>query len=145
MQVQRSIEIMAPPEKIWPLLAEPQKILEWYFPLQKFEYTGDQKNSVGAPFYFEEKLPTGTMKLNCEVTEWVDNERFAFRMISGNMMKSYEEKWTVEATPSGGRFTFAEQGEIPGIFGTLFGRIAERGSAGTIDKMLKKLKSLAET
>jgi len=101
MQVQRSIEIMAPPDKIWPLLTEPQKILEWYYPLQKFEYTGDQSHKVGAPFYFEEKLPTGTMKLNCEVTEWVDNECFAFKMTSGNMMKSYGEKWTVESTPSG--------------------------------------------
>lgn len=145
MQVQRSIEIMAPPEKIWPFLTEPPKILEWYIPLQKFEYTSDQGRKVGTPFYFEEKVPTGTMKLNCEVTEWVDNESFAFKMTSGNMMKSYEEKWSVEATPSGSRFTFAEQGEIPGIFGKLFGPIAERGSAGTIEKMLTKLKSLAES
>jgi uncharacterized protein YndB with AHSA1/START domain len=144
MKVQRSIEIGAPPERIWPFLAEPQRILEWYIPLQKFEYTGDQSRKVGAPFYFEEKLPTGTMKLNCEVTEWVENESFAFKMISGNMMKSYGERWSVETTPSGGRFTFAEQGELPGIFGRLIGSIAERSSGGTIEKMLAKLKSLVE-
>ncbi len=145
MQVQRSVEIVAPPEKIWPFLAEPQRILEWYIPLQKFEYTGDQSHKVGAPFYFEEKVPTGTMKLNCEVTECVENESFAFKMTSGNMMKSYGERWSLEAMPLGSRFTFTEQGELPGIFGRLIGPIAERGSAGTIEKMLAKLKSLAET
>jgi len=144
MKVQRSIEIMAPPEKIWPFLVEPIKTLEWYIPLQKFEYTSDQSRKVGAPFYFEEKLPTGTMKLNCEVTEWVENESFAFKMTSGSMMKSYEERWSVEATQSGGRFTFAEQGELPGIFGRFIGAIAERSSGGTIEKMLAKLKSLVE-
>ncbi len=29
MKVQRSIEIAAPPEKIWPFLVEPEKILKW--------------------------------------------------------------------------------------------------------------------
>ena len=144
MKVQRSIEIGAPPERIWPFLAEPQKILEWYIPLQKFEYTGKQSREAGAQFYFEEKVPTGTMKLNCEVTEWVENASFAFKMNSGNMMKSYGERWSVEATPSGSRFTFAEHGELPGIFGRLMGPIAERGSGGTVEKMLTKLKSLAE-
>ena len=144
MKVERSIEIAVPPEKIWSFLAEPEKILEWYIPLQKFEYTSERSCEVGAPLYFEEKVATGVMKLNCEVTECVENERFAFKMTSDNMMKSYEERWSVEATPSGGRFTFAEQGELPGIFGRLIGPIAERSSGGTIEKMLAKLKSLAE-
>ena len=145
MRVQRSIEIAAPPEKIWPFLAEPEKILKWYVPLQKFEYTGEQRGSVGAPFYFEEKAAGRLMKLNCVVTEWVENERFAFSMTSGNMLKSYEERWTMEATPSGSRFTFMEQGELPyGIIGRLMGPLAQRGSAATVEQMLAKLKSLAE-
>ena len=66
-------------------------------------------------------------------------------MTSGNMMKSYQERWTVEATAIGSRFTFMEKGELGlGIIGKIIGPLAERSSAATIDKMLVKLKSLVE-
>ena len=145
MEVTRSIDIAMPPQKIWPFMSESTKILEWYIPLQKFEYTSEQHSDVDAPFYFEEKTTGGLIKLDCVVTEWKENEHFAFKMISGNMMKSYEERWTVEVTPLGSHFTFMEQGELGlGIIGKIIGPLAARGSAATIDKMLVKLKSLAE-
>ena len=64
MRVQRSIEIEAPPEKVWPFLINPEKVMQWYFPLRKFEYTGEKRNEVGAPFYYEEKTSGGVIKLN---------------------------------------------------------------------------------
>jgi len=144
MRVQRSIEIAAPPERIWPFMAEPERVLEWYIPLQRFEYTGEQRG-VGAPVYYEEKAGGMLIKLDCVVTEWVENERFAFEMTSGNMLKSYQERWTVESAPSGSRFTFMEQGELSlGIIGRIIGPLAGRSSAATMGKMLVKLKSLAE-
>ena len=145
MKVKRSIDIAAPPRKVWPYLSEPEKILEWYIPLQKFEYTGKQRNKVGAPFYFEEKVTGGLMKLDCVVTEWKNNEKFAFKMTSGNMMKSYEERWILKAIPQGSQFTFMELGEISlFIIGKLIEPLAQRSSAVTIEKMLAKLKSLVE-
>ncbi len=145
MQVQRSIDIAAPPQKVWPFLSEPDKILEWYIPLRKFEYTSEQRNKVGAPFYYEEKVPVGLVKLNCVITEYEENKSFAFKMNSGNMMKSYEERWTVEATPSGSRFTFMEKGELGlGILEKFIELFAKRSSAATVEKVLDKLKSLAE-
>ena len=144
MKVQKSIEIAAPPDKIWPFMTEPEKIMEWYFPLQKFEYKAGKKPEVGSPLYFEEKVTTGIVKLDCEVTECSKNESFAFKMTSGNMMNSYEERWLLESIPSGSRFTFAGQGEIPGFFGRLIGPVVQLMSGATIDKMLVKLKNLAE-
>jgi uncharacterized protein YndB with AHSA1/START domain len=145
MRVQRTIEIEGSPEEVWAFLSEPEKILEWYLPLQRFEYTSDQNSGVGAPFRFEEQVALGTMKLDCVVTEWVENEVFAFRMTSGNMMKDLSERWTVEATPSGSRFTFTLKGELSfGILSRLIRPMAERGSGATVEKMLSRLKSLAE-
>lgn len=145
MKVQRSINIAAPPEKVWPFVAEPEAILEWYMPLQKFEYTSDQRNEVGAPIHFEEKVGGRVLNLDCVVTEWAENEAFAFKMTAGNMMKSYQERWSLESTSSGSRFTFLEQGEMPyGVFGKILDPLAERSSASTVEKMLQKLKSLAE-
>jgi len=145
MKVQKSIEIAAPPDKIWPFLIEPEKILKWCITFLKFEYTGEQRSGVGTPFYLEEKAGGPLMKLNFRITEWVENERVAFSMISGNFVKGYEQSWTVEATPSGSRFSFMEEVKLPyGIIGKIMGLFGQRGSEATVGKMLPKLKSLAE-
>ena len=145
MRVQRSIEIAALPERIWPFLVEPEKILKWCITLQKFEYTSEQRRGVGTTIYFEEKAGGPLMKLNFTVTEWVDNERLAFNMTSGNFAKGYEQRWTLEATPSGSRFTFMEDFKLPyGIIGKILGLFARFGSQANVEKMLAKLKSLAE-
>ena len=143
MEVQESIVIQAPPTRVWELLSDPHNVLRWYEPVQAFEYTGDRRSTVGAPFRFEEKVAGRVMKLECVVTEWRDNERFAFEMRSGNMMKSYGETWTVEAVPSGCRFTFAERGEFPALNAVL-GPLAGMMSRTTVRKMLARLKTLAE-
>ncbi len=144
MKGQRSIEIAAPPEKVWPFLAEPEKVLQWYFLLRKFEYTGEQRG-VGAPLYYEERASGQTIKLNCVVTEWAKNEKLAFKMNSGTMMKSYEERWTVEATPSGSRFTLIYKGELSyGILGKLMGAMGQRSSDAHVKEILDRLKSLVE-
>jgi len=145
MRVQRSIEIVASPEKIWPFLVEPEKILQWCITFQKFEYTGKQRSGVGTPLYVEEKAGGPLMKLNFAVTDWADNERLAFHMTSGTFVKSYDQSWTVESLPPGSRFTFREQVEMPfGIIGKLLGLIGQRNSEAHVGEMLAKLKSLAE-
>ncbi len=146
MRVERSIEIAAPPEKIWPYLVEPEKILKWCITFKKFEYTSEQRSGVGTPFYIEEKAgPIPLMKLNFKVTEWVENERLAFSLTSGTGVKGYEQKWIEEATPTGSRFTFMEDVELPfGIIGKLMGLVGRRSSEAHVREMLVKLKSLAE-
>ena len=145
MKVQKSIEIAAPPHKIWPFLIEPEKIQKWCITFLKFEYTGEQRSGVGTTFYLEEKAGGPLMKLNFRITEWVENRRVAFSMISGNFVKGYEQSWTVEATPSGSRFTFMEEIKFPyGIIGKIMGLFAKRGSEATVGKMLPKLKGFAE-
>jgi uncharacterized protein YndB with AHSA1/START domain len=146
LKVQKSIEIAAPPAKIWPFMVEPEKILQWIITFQKFEYTAEKCSGVGTPFYVEEKAGGPLMKINFVVTEWVENERLAARMISGNMVKSYELRFTLESTPSGSRFTFLETTELPfGIIGKLIGAIGKRTAESHLKQCLAKLKSLVET
>jgi uncharacterized protein YndB with AHSA1/START domain len=145
MKVHKSIEIAEPPEKIWSFLVEPDKIMQWCITFKKFEYTGEQHSGVGATFYLEEKAGGPLMKLNFKITEWIKNERVAFSMISGNFVKGYDQSWTIEATPSGSIFTFAEEVTLPyGVIGKMMGLVGQRGSEATVEKMLPKLKSLAE-
>jgi len=60
-------------------------------------------------------------------------------------VKSYRQTWRIQPAPGGSQFTFSEEVELPnGFLGKLPGFIMEPISAGTVDKMLIKLKSLAE-
>jgi uncharacterized protein YndB with AHSA1/START domain len=145
MQVQKSVEIAAPPEKVWAFLVEPEKVLEWYFPWERFEYTGDQQGGLGASLYFEERMGISAVGLTCVITEWVERQRIAFEMTQGPLLKRYAERWALEATPRGSRFTLALEAEfLWGIVDTLIGPFAERSSAGNVEKMLARLKGLAE-
>ncbi len=145
MRVQRSIEIAAPPEKIWPFLVEPDKILKWFYLLQEFEYTSEQRSSVGTTFYYEEKSAGRLMKLHYRITEWVENKRLAFIMTSGPLKKN-DQIWSIEATPSGSRFALIEDIEMPwGIIGKIMEALFVGSIVGKhLDEMLGNLKGLAE-
>ena len=145
MEVRESVEIAAPPEKIWPLLVEPENILKWCITFRKFEYRGEQRAGPGTCFYVEEKAVGPLMKLNFEATEWKENEALAFRMTSGTGVKSYQQRWAIEPAPSGSRFSFTEQVGMPfGIVGRLLGTVAQGSSERHVKEMLGKLKSMAE-
>lgn len=145
MKIQKAIEINAPPKKIWPYFVEPEKVLQWYSTFRKFEYTSNQHNGVGTPVYIEEQAVGPLMKMHFEATEWEENKKLALRMVSGSGVKSYNQVWSLENIPSGSRFTFMEEIELPmGIIGKLIGLIAQKMSETTVNKIQLKLKALVE-
>jgi len=144
MRIQRSIEIAAPPDKIWPFLVEPDKIMQWFTLLKKFEYTGEQRSGVGTPFYYEEKSGPMLVKLNYKVTEWVENDKLAFVMTSGLPRKD-DQVWSIEATPSGSRFNFTEDYEMPwGILGRMIVALIGGMIVKGVQELLVNLKRVVE-
>ena len=146
MKVERSIEMLAPPEAIWPLLTDPERILKWFNLLRRFEYTGDRREGVGTTFYYEEKSGGRLMKLNYVVTEWSQNQKLAFRVTSGSLKKD-DQVWSIEAILSGSRFTMFEDLEMPlGIVGKIVGLLFGGMMIGrSMEKILANLKRMAET
>jgi uncharacterized protein YndB with AHSA1/START domain len=145
MKVQRSIEVGAPPEKVWPFLVEADKILKWFNLLRKFEYTSEKRGGAGTTFYYEEKSAGQLMKVNYVVTEWVENKKLAFKVTSGSLKKD-DQVWSIEATPTGSRFTMFEDLEMPmGIIGKIIGALFGEMMIGkSMEKILGNLKRLAE-
>ena len=145
MRIQKTIEIEAAPEKVWPFFVEPEKVLQWYITFKPFEYTGSQREGVGTPLYIEEQAAGLTMKMHFEVTDWKENEKLCLRMVSGSGAKSYQQMWSLEPTPAGSCFTFAEEIVFPlGIVGRLIGFFGQRVSSATVEKIQAGLKSLVE-
>jgi uncharacterized protein YndB with AHSA1/START domain len=146
MDVQQSIEITAPPERVWPLLVEPDNVLKWYGTLTTFRYADGGPPGPGARVYAEEKGGPGMlMKLNFGVSEWVENRAVGLHMVSGTGVKAYDQRWVLEPSTEGSRFTFSEHVELPyGAVGRLIDGMVKRTSENHLKEMLAKLKELAE-
>jgi hypothetical protein len=145
MKISSSIEIAAPKQHIWPFLIEPLKIRQWAVCASVFERTGDAPDGIGATFYFEERAVGRTMKLHFVITEWVVNERMAYKMVKGNLVKGYEQRYTLESTPSGCRCTCYENVSLPyGILGQFALLFRHRYSIGLLNGQMGKLKGLVE-
>jgi len=145
MKLRRSIVIEATGEKIWPFLVDPEKIIKWCTPINVIRLTSQGRSGLGTTFYFEEKAVGRMMKLHFVVTEWILNRSVAFKMTSGNVVRSYEQRYTIEAIPFGSRCTCFEEVTLPyGIFGK-FAELSRRfTSNGLLDRMLLNLKNVVE-
>ena len=145
MEINRSIEIEAPPEKIWPFLIEPEKIAKWCFTLRSFEYTSQITNGIDASFTYREQGRFRSVKLNCTITEWIENKKITFEMTGGKGFKGYKETWMIEPCTNGSKFSFIQQSHLPfGILGKIIEPVSRRRAEITVDKMLAKLKRLVE-
>jgi uncharacterized protein YndB with AHSA1/START domain len=145
MKIERTIEIDAPPGRIWPFFVDPEKVLQWSITFRKFQFTGEQRRGAGTPLFIEEKAGGPLMKMNFEITEWMENERLRLKMISGAPLKLYEQLWTLTPTDSGTEFTFYEEIVFPlGVVGKLIGWAGQGSSHKFVTEMQSKLKSLVE-
>jgi uncharacterized protein YndB with AHSA1/START domain len=145
MRIERSIEITAAPQQVWPLLVEPEEILKWFTLLESFEYTSEPRRGAGATFHYEEKSGGRLMKLDYRVTDWVENERFAFVLVSGPLRKD-DQVWRIEGIPTGSRVTLEEDVELSGgVFGRiLLALFVGRMIGRHLMEILENLKRLAE-
>ena len=144
MKVHMTVDIEAPPERVWPFLVEPEKTMSWYTMLEKFEYTSDERGP-GSTFYWEEDV-RGTIYWNhFQTTEWVENRVFAYEMTKSSFFKSYTERWEIEPTDAGCRFSFNDTLEFPyGLWGKVMGFFGERMAKKSSQQVLQNLKRLAE-
>lgn len=145
MRVDKSIEISAEPERIWPFLADSNKIPLWFDSLKKCECTSERSSGVGTTYYVEEKVPGPLRKINFEATTWDENEKMTLRMVSGKNVSGYEIQWQLEPAGAGTRFHFIEDVGMPfGFVGKILGALGQQTANKMVGDMLIKLKNLSE-
>jgi uncharacterized protein YndB with AHSA1/START domain len=145
MKAEGTIVINASPEKVWPYLVEPEKVLLWSSTYQKYEYAGDQHDGAGTRYYLEEKAGGPLMKINFEAMEWEENKALTLRMVSGEGVKAYQQTYRLEKLEQGCQLAFMEEVELPmGFIGKIIGSLAEGMSKATIKEIQLKLKALVE-
>lgn len=144
MLVSMSVDIEAPPEIVWTYLVDPEKCKAWFTALKKYDWTTDERG-VGATFHWYEEAGGRKYDIDFVTTEWEPPHVFGYRMTEGDFFKSYDERWVVEETPIGSRFTFNDHIEFPyGPVGKVIGYFAAKTARQTGEEVLANLKRLAE-
>ena len=144
MLVSMSVDLEAPPERVWPYLVEPDKTMAWFTAVKKFDWTSEP-GGVGSTFYWLEEAAGREYNIYFETTEWEPNHVFGYRMTEGDFFKSYDERWVIDETPDGSRFTFNDHIEFPyGPIGKIIGWFAARNARAEGAKILENLKRLVE-
>lgn len=144
MRVHMGVDIEAPAETVWTYLVEPDKTMQWYTMLKKFEYTSD-KRGPDSTFYWEEDVRGKIYWNHFRTTEWVENQVFAYEMTSSSFFKSYTERWAISPIPGGCRFSFDDSLVFPyGPWGKVMGWFGERMAKKSSLEVLQNLKRLAE-
>jgi uncharacterized protein YndB with AHSA1/START domain len=144
MRMHMGIDIEAPPEIVWPYLVEPEKAMSWYTMLTVFDWT-DEDRGPGATFYWEEEVRGKTYWNHFRTTEWEPNRVFGWEMTESSFFKGYTERWSIEPTVAGCRFSFDDNLVFPyGVWGKVMGFFGEKMARKSSQQILENIKRLAE-
>jgi uncharacterized membrane protein len=144
-KIEKSIEIEAPPEKIWEMLAL-DRLPEWNEEYGNVKYTSEvrspkDKYRVGASSHTNIK---GAGAIDFEITESLENEKMTFRMI-GKRANNTVVTYVLESVDGGTKFAYMMTFKLPwGILGTFLGKLGKGILEKEAEKSLEKLKNILE-
>jgi len=145
-KVQRSVEIAAPADKVYPLIAAPAAWVKWCVwnqrdPSMKIEYSGPSSGS-GARWRWESKSEgNGEM----EFTDAVADQRISYRLSFPDMGMQSSGRLSLEPGGKGVRVTWTNEGDMGGNpVNRYFGLLMDRMVGPDFEAGLNNLKGLAE-
>jgi uncharacterized membrane protein len=149
--VERSIEIKAPPEKVWEMLAL-DRLPEWEEgykeDLKNIEYssevkTPEDKYRVGLSAHLDIK---GEGEMDLEITESIENEKITYHFGGGKFTKDLILTFLSEPVEEETRFTYTLDYEIPrGILVKFLEKLfIKRRIEKGVEKSLENLKNIVE-
>lgn len=84
-KIVETIHIRAPPEKVFALVKEFERSSEWNVGWKEPKFTSNKRYQVGATGHLVVEAGGQRFETDWETTEWMENERFAFRTTGGNV------------------------------------------------------------
>ena len=143
-RIEKSIEINASPEKVWPLIAH-ERIPEWFELFKKVESTSKEKDNVGATHHMTSEIAgVARAEWDGETTEWIENKMYAWRSIGGHFTGF--GSMILSPTNTGTKFSMMMDYELPySVLGKMIDKLrVHRVIDNSINEGLKKLKDMLE-
>jgi hypothetical protein len=142
-RIEKSIEINASPEKIWPLI-QPEKMPVWYKPFKRVEWTSKEKFKEGSTFRVVSEFSGMKAESDAEMTSVVENKQGIWRTTSG----PYTSIASAVLSPAnnGTKATFSMDYELPySILGKLIDKLRfHKAIEKSFDEGTQLLKKIAE-
>jgi uncharacterized protein YndB with AHSA1/START domain len=144
VRIEKSIEIKAPPKKVWEMLAF-DKMPEWSEQYRSVEYTSEvrtpeDKYRVGASCRIDTK--EGVVEM--EITESLENEKIMYRVQGVKGVRNVNGTFTLEPTEVGTKITAVSDFEMSNLMMKMLAKLASKAIEKDFDKGLEKLKNILE-
>ena len=144
-RLEKSIEIKAPPEKVWEMLAF-DRYLEWDEGTQKNAKSEEYTSEVHTP---EDKYRVGAtahMTLNkgdlyLEITESLENEKMTYRL-EGTFDGIVT--YSLEPVEKGTKLTYAADAKFRSTLMNILYKLFQRVAKKELERSLEKLKSILD-
>jgi uncharacterized membrane protein len=138
MRVAESIEVTAPPEVVWRLIADPTRYLHFLSGFTRWEVVSDRPDGVGARYKMLMRVGSAEVGGLIEVVEWSPGRELAWVSVTGIDQRG---RWRLrEREARDGRpCTQVELRMTAGVAGSgLFGWLAEKLAAPTVRGHLRR-------
>jgi uncharacterized membrane protein len=138
MRVAESIELTAPPEVVWRLIADPTRYLHFLSGFTRWEVVSDSPDGVGARYKMLMRVGSAEVGGLIEVVEWSPGRELAWVSVTGIDQRG---RWRLrEREARDGRpCTQVELRMTAGVAGSgLFGWLSEKLAAPTVRGHLRR-------
>ena len=119
-RIGESIEIRAPPKRIWHLLFW-DRIPEWLEIIKKVEYNSNNRAGVGVTAHVIGETEGIRVEWNVEITECIKNKELIWRSVAGDI--TAVGLTTLNPTETGTKVTFVIDYDLPS---SILGKIIDK-------------------
>ena len=140
IRVERSIDIAAPPEAVWAVIADHVNWPKWFTTLDRVEVTGAPTGVGGG-----RRVTVSRISIEEQFTVWDENEHFAFAVVTTKVpfLDTMAESVWIEPTEGGCRVNYRQGLQAKRGLGFLL-ELAWKSAPKQLTAALANLKSLAE-
>ena len=144
VRIEKSIEIKAPPEKVWEMLAF-DRMPEWSEQYKSVEYTSEvrtpeDKYRVGASC----RINTKEGLVEIEIMESLKNEKIMYRVQGMKGVRNVNGTFTLKPTEAGTKITAVSDYEMSNLMMKMLAKLVSSAVEKDFEKGLEKLKSILE-
>ena len=144
MLISEQIEVAAPPEAVWALIADPSRVLNFMSSMTRWEVVGEQREGLGARYRMLMRVGSAEVGGLVEVVEWKVNCDLAWTSVLGLDQRA---RWRLRERPHGRtrvefRISYGVAGA--GVGGWIAEHVAAPRVRDNIRRSLQQLKRQVE-
>ena len=144
MRVCESITVSAPPDDVWEVVSDPERVLSFMSGVTRWEVAGPEPTGLGARYRVLFRVGSAEIGGLIEVVEWTPGQELAWTSVTGVDQRG---RWRLRDRGAQGtrveiRLAYGVAGS--GLSGWLAERIAAPAISAHLRRSLRQLKRLVE-